>query len=338
MTTRLLATLLTSTLFAAACTDAPDDVDTIATDLELESGGLDTADEAPEFGDPTFAQAALEADATMSDPMTNDTEVARLRALPNAQHARIAIVWGQLPPDRSAATPHDWSGTIAINRGGLVIRRTIGFEQPTDRVAPRTARDSIAFHSTTQPFADGLVLEVVTDATDPAAVSLTYTSADGTVTATVPMSALIAGPVSQDVGTDGNRIIVTGLRRGDACDHGFMRGRWHQVRPGLGRFMGVVADEDGTPIGHLRGIWGARRSGERVLFAKYIANDGGFRGIFAGHYRDGNFTGRWLIGSGDHGKAQGHYRENAPGDLIGGAFVGRWAETSCAADLPADAP
>ena len=336
MTTRLFATLLTSTLFVTACTEAPDDADTILAELELDNGGLDTADEAAEFGDPVFAAADLEADATVADPMDADAEVARLRAAPGASRLRVAMVWGQLPPDRDATTARDWGGRIEISSGGLVIRRRIGFEAATDRVLPRTTPSAIDFDSTTRPFADGLVLEVVTDAADLSTVALTYTSRDGATTATVPLATLLAGPVSTAVGTDGNRIIVTGLRRGaDACDHGFMRGRWHALRRGVGRFVGVVSNDDGEPIGHLRGIWGTRRDGNRMFFSKYIARDGGFRGIFVGRWADGDFQGRWLISTGDHGRAQGHYREGAPGPRVGGAFVGRWAETSCAADLPA---
>ena len=81
----------------------------------------------------------------------------------------------------------------------------------------------------------------------------------------------------------------------------------------------------------------SRQNGERVFFTKYIDRDGRFRGLFVGHHADGEFAGRWVIGTGDHGRAGGHYREGLPGPATGGAFVGRWAETSCAADLP-DAP
>ena len=69
------------------------------------------------------------------------------------------------------------------------------------------------------------------------------------------------------------------------------------------------------------------------MFAKYISRDGHFRGIFAGTWGDGSFRGRWIISTGDHGVAGGRYRESAPGDEVGGAFIGRWAETSCAAGL-----
>ena len=53
-----------------------------------------------------------------------------------------------------------------------------------------------------------------------------------------------------------------------------------------------------------------------------------------GSYAAGAFHGRWIIGTGDHGLIQGMYRDGAAAEAIGGAFVGRWAETSCAGDLP----
>lgn len=329
-------TLASASLFAAACGEVTPDPDSIAGDLELENGGLDTTDEAPQFDDPAFVEAALEADADVADPLAADTEIDDLRTDPATQRLRVAVVWGQLPPDRSTPTARVWDGRIAIDAGAIVVRRTIGFEDATDRIAPREVRQAVRFTSSTRPFADGVVLEVLTRAPDLSAVTLTYTSADGATTVAVPLATLLAGPASTDVDALGNRVVVTALRQDDACDHGFMRGRWHQLRAGVGRFMGVVSDADGAPIGHLRGIWGARRNGERVFFAKYISPDGGFRGIFAGHYREGQFAGRWLVSTGDHGRAQGRYRESAPGAEVGGHFVGRWAETSCAADLPAD--
>jgi hypothetical protein len=334
MRTLRLSTLFACTLLAAACTDPPDDAEEIGSSLELENGGLDTADEAPEFDAvESFAAAAIETDAAYTDPMDTDSEVASLRVLPGVARLRVAAAWGQLPPDRTTPTPRDWSGRIEVSRGALVVRHRIGFEAATDRLRPRTSRTSVEFDSVTQPFADGLVLEVLADA-DLGAVTLSYTGDDGTQFS-VRLADLLAGPQSTAPDALGNRMAVVALRRDrDDCDHGFMRGRWHAVREGMGRFLGVVSDADGAPIGHLRGIYGTRRDGAQVFFAKYIDRDGHFRGIFAGHYREGVFAGRWLTRDGEHGRAGGHYREGIPGPETGGAFLGRWAETSCAADLP----
>ncbi len=320
---------------AGACTDTPEDeADQIVSSLELENGGLDTEDEAPSFDSPeVFASAAIEADAVYADAMDRDSEVVALRARGDVQRLRVAAVWGRMPPSREEVTRRDWSGRIEVSRGAIVIRRRIGFEEATDRVLDRTGRTAVNFRSVTGPFADGLVLEVLADA-DLGAVTLSYIPDSGERLDLV-LSDLVGGPVSTERDADGNRIVVTALRRDrDDCDHGFMRGRWHALRAGLGAFMGVVSDADGATIGHLRGIYGTRRNGEQVFFSKYIDRDGRFRGIFAGHYRDGAFAGRWIISTGDHGRAGGHYRESLPGPEVGGAFVGRWAETSCAADLP----
>jgi hypothetical protein len=322
---------------ALACTsDGPPTEDEIASALELENGGLDTTDEAPMFGDEaTFRDASLEADRTGTDPSVTDPEVIALRERPGVEGRRVLILWGQLPPDRMAE-PRVWDGALALNRGALIVRREVGFDGATDAVLARTVRTTVAFTSTTRPFVDGLVLEVLDpEPTAATPLVLTYTPRGGGDSLRFALRELADGPIAYDVGANGDQMVATALRveNDDACDHGFMRGRWHQVRPRLGRFLGVISDEDGATIGHVRGIWGARQNGDRVLFAKYIAVDGSFRGIFNGTWGDGAFRGRWIISTGDHGIAAGRYRESAPGDAVGGHFIGRWAETSCAAGI-----
>ena len=119
-----------------------------------------------------------------------------------------------------------------------------------------------------------------------------------------------------------------GHRRTDTCQHGFLRGRWHAMSPNAGVYAGLVLDTDGEPTGHIRGIYGQRRTGESVFFGKFIARDGGFRGILLGTYEDGHFDARWLDRGGDRGMLRGMYR---PGETLrAGRFLGRWAETTCA--------
>lgn len=341
MRTLGLPALLACSLVAAAgaCTDGPEDeADVIVSSLELENGGLDTADEAPAFGETElFDSASIENSAAVTDTMDRDTEVVALRDRTDVQRLRVAVVWGQLPPNREAPSAHDWSGRIEVSRGAIVVRRRIGFEEATDRLMPRDTRTAVAFQSVTRPFADGLVLEVLADA-DLAGITISYVPNTGE-RLDLALGRLLEGPVSTDRDADGNRIIVTALRRDrDDCDHGFMRGRWHALRQGVGAFRGIITNADGEPIGHMRGIYGQRRNGEQVFFGKFIGEDGAFRGLFAGHYRDGNFVGRWLTRAGEHGRLGGHYRESLPGPEVGGMYMGRWAETSCAADLPEDRP
>jgi hypothetical protein len=331
----LLAQLLVpSALGLVACTTSED-----APDLESANGGLTLDDEAPAFGDEAgLAAAAIEPDAPYADPMESDPAVAAAREAPDGVAYRAIIVWGQMPASREVAAATDWSGGFALNRGALVVRRTIGFEDATDGITPRTDRASVAFTSATRPASDGLVIAVFDPTPDAAeALTLTYTPATGAAV-TVEVEALTTGRsvlVADDLG---NRMVAAAVARTvDVCDRGFLRGRWHVGPDGNGVFLGVVTDDDMTPVGHVRGVHGTRRNGEQVFFGKFIGLAGRFRGIFAGRYRDGAFGGLWRTRALDAGSLAGDYTIGE--DEGEGSFVGTWAERRCNVALgPDDAP
>lgn len=323
---RQLPLALIAVLPAACLTnDAPTPIEEVTSDLELENGGFDTVDESALFGmDATFAGAAIEGTSDISDEMSADVTAMDIAG---AEAHDMALVWGRLPPDITATDAVDWTGTLELSRGGMMIRRRLGFEEATDRVLPRTRRDLIEIQSRTRPFADGLVLRIFDDRPgDAEPIRLTYRSADGTRVNTIELRELRDGPVVRDDG-DGNRMIAAGRRRNDGCAHGVMRGRWHAMTPNAGVYLGVVANAAGEPIGHVRGIYGERRNGDSVLFGKFIARDGRFTGVINGNYHDGQFEARWLDRQGDHGVLKGRFFEGA--SLRAGAYVARWAETSC---------
>lgn len=325
-----LALLLATS--ATACVDrTPATTDEVAAALEQENGGLDTADEAPLFdADEAFAAAAIEADTTVSDELASDPAMTALAHPPagvTVDARDLVIVWGRFPADRDATTGRDWSGELKISRGAMLVRKKIAFEQATDRVLPRTSRDAISFSSVTRPAADGLVLTVF-DPQPGTPLTLTYTPVTGSAHS-IDLSQLASGPIVVDAG-DGNRILIAGHRRTDTCQHGFVRGRWRALTPKLNGYLGVVASSDGEPIGHIRGIAGERKSGEVVMFGKFIDRDGHFLGLVKGTYENGRFAARWLDRQGDHGVLGGVYFPGA-NDSAGG-FLGRWAETSCAAN------
>jgi len=233
-----------------------------------------------------------------------------------------------MPADRDATTGRDWSGQLQLSRGGMLIRHRIAFEDATDRVLPRTSRDVIAFESQTRPAADGLLLTVFDpDAANANPLTLTYTPNGGTARS-LDLSQLANGPIVVDAG-DGNKIVVAGHRRA-ACDHGFLRGRWHALSQNANAFLGVVADSDGNPVGHIRGIAGQRQNGDHVMFGKFINREGQFKGLLKGTYENGKFVARWIDRAGDHGVINGVYFPGAT--ERGGGFLGRWAETSCDAN------
>jgi hypothetical protein len=244
---------------------------------------------------------------------------------------KVIVLWGKMPADRAADEHRDWSGTLKSSRGGMVVRRTLGFEDATDHLLPRPSLDTVAFQSVTRPFIDGLALTVF----DPqpsasSALTLTYTPGDGSTAYTFDLSQLATGPIVVDAG-NGYKMVAIGHRRhADPCDHGFMHGRWHALSPHLGRFLGVVTDEDGVRTGHVRGVFGQRRNGDAVVFGKFIDHAGKFRGLLIGSFENGEYHARWIDRQGDHGGAHGAYFEGAAANT--GRFLGRWAETSCSAD------
>ena len=314
---------------AVACVDNASptaDSSTAQSALERDNGGETTADEPPMFGDETAFQAAgIEADVAASDSMASDPSVTTIASAPGVASHRVIIIWGKLPADSNSAA-RDWSGSLQISRGALVVGRTIGFEDATDHLLPRTSKDIVPFQSVTKPFVDGVALRVLDpspSATDP--LTLTYTPNNG-ATYSLDLAQLANGPLVVDAG-DGFKIVAAAVRDQD-CEHGFMRGRWHQLLPNLGVYRGLVVGPEGGVIGHVRGIYGQRKNGDDVLFGKFIDDAGHFKGVLAGTYGSGSFDARWLVASGDHGRIEGKYFESQ--DVRGGLFIARWADSTCA--------
>jgi hypothetical protein len=323
----------------AACLDkgSGNDTQDVSTAIEQPNGGLDTTDEAPVFGaDTEFAQAAIEVDASASDTLATDPATTAIDRASAVAGFRMIIVWGKIPGDPNAQDSRDWTGSLKVSRGGLIVRRTIAFEDKTDQLLPRTSLDTVSFKSVTRPYVDGLALTVLDPMPSATATqTLTYTPADGSTAYTLDLAQLAAGPIVVDAG-NGFKIVAIGHHRQvAACDRGFMRGRWHALSPHLGRFLGVVTNEDGDGVGHVRGVFGQRRNGDSVLFGKFIDREGHFRGLLVGSFDNGEYHARWIDRQGEHGTAHGAYFEGAT--PTAGQFLGRWAEASCSAD-PVAAP
>jgi hypothetical protein len=330
--TSSLPLLLLLALPTMACLDRGNDKQDVSSDLERTNGGFDTTDEAPAFAaDVELGEAAIEADATAVDTLAADPATVEMERASAGRGFKLVVVWGKMPADRDAQVPRDWSGSFKVSRGGLVVRRTIAFEDRTDHLLPRTSLDTVDFQSVTEPYADGLALTVLDPTLSPTTpLTLTYTPANGTTSYTLDLAQLIAGPIVVDAG-GGFKMMAIGHRRQDAaCDSGFMRGRWHALSPHLGRFIGVVTDADGDRVGHVRGVFGQRRDGASVMFGKFIDREGHFRGLLGGSFADGEYRARWIDRQGDHGAAHGAYVEGAEAST--GRFMGRWAEASCATD------
>lgn len=340
----LLTTVLLGALLAlglAACGDSGGDdegggedaaeVQAIEQALEMEDGGLNTEDDAPVFGDEaTFEELGeLAEDEVVQDEVAEDAEVVAAEEHPHAKAFAVSLAWGQLRlnPDVAAATV--WEGTVTVNRGALVVRRRILFEEGDSFTRPD--RRTVAFESTTRPHRDGLLLHWVLspemDVDVEGVPAMTFTSGD--YSATVTVGQMIRHLRVDEVGdAAGNRVAVHAFElRPGLCAQGFLTGRWISApgRDDLGRWIGRWVQADGSLAGHLRGVWGRRQDGERVLFARYIDRTGTFRGLIRGRYADGAFAGVYV--DPEHkvlGRLGGHYVLATEGERRGGFFRGRW--------------
>ncbi len=337
------AAFLSSALACAAvgCTgNVPADdgeVAAISAALEQQNGGLTMTDEAPAFNDAaSFAAADLpEPEQAFSDAMEASAPVKADLGTPGMSVVRVAMLWGQIPANPENQKVVDWSGTISINRGALLVRRVIRFEDKTDKLLPRTDKQSVSFTSMTRPANDGLRLDIIDptpakEASEP--LTLSYENKSGKVF-TVAVAALEDGPKTKVIDDAGDRVVAMAAPKiAIDCEHGTLGGKWHALKDGpkgVGKMIGVVRNDDGDPIGHIKGIYGHKKNGEEVFFGKYIDLAGHFKGIYGGHYDGGRFEGHWLVKDGDHGGLGGEYIEDVPGPAVGGHYLGRWAEAKC---------
>jgi hypothetical protein len=154
-----------------------DDYDAI--DFNALDGGLTDTDEAIAFDDDGLkAMLAVEEGDEVDDPMSRDPLVLRMEERSRNRHqyedgecptfTYAQLRWGMLrgPEDSTRVEgPCDkteWTGTLRVDRGTIVVKRKIRFEYPADHVVfPRLDRQTVAFVSNTWCGMDGLVIQII---------------------------------------------------------------------------------------------------------------------------------------------------------------------------------
>ena len=315
-----------------------EDTAQVTDDLAQPNGGFTTANEAASFGiADEFTAAAIEADSgDPGDNMATDPTVSAMAGSGTVVARDVLVMWGNIPRGPNG-DKRDWTGSWTVSRGAMIVRRTIAFEARDHLNLPRADAQTVAFTSHTKPASDGLALTLLDNAVTGAAspLTLTYAPADPTLSADtfqITVSDLDAGPVVIDAG-DGDKIVAVAETPVDACDGGFMRGRFHAVgantaaNGGVGVYLGVVTNRAGAPVGAVRGIYGNNK-----VFGKFIDLQGNFVGLINGEYDATNdFQAKWIDRSGsEHGHLHGHYFDSTAVD--GGHFMARWAEAGCSQD------
>ena len=298
----------------------------------------------PNFGDARIEgldDAATELE--YADPLEESAEVRALRESPEAQIIHASVLWGQLRGNRDATELKDWTGRLHVNRGTILVRRTLQFEGRTDQLLPRTERSALAFTSLTRPHRDGLIITIIDptpDADEPLVLSY-ENRINPEMNARVSVASLLREPQSMLVDRSGNRMLAAAVERGHcgtrihltpnsddtAPSNGFLAGVWRRVGDNRGEILGRVRACNGRNIGHVRGVYGRRQNGRQVFFAKYINLEGRTMGLLRGSYGDGQFTGRWVNRDRERGTVRGYYRSAEAGNRHpDGVFIGTWSE------------
>jgi hypothetical protein len=254
-------------------------------------------------------------------------------AQPGATAYRVALVWGHLPAAQDAtnndSTPvaETWTGDVSVTAGAIGLKRTIAFDA-NDHVTARVDPTTLSFVSHTLPYVDGLLLRVVI----PAGATPTLHFATAALTTDIDLSQLTtkAGGVQRLASDASEGLSWVGFAEDPGCARGFVHGRWVKDQAALGRLRGVVSDQDGERIGHLRGLWGhaAKRDAD-VWFDKYIGAAGDAKGLAFGKYDNGEFSGLWAAKDEkdvDTGTVEGFYSDALDKDDGRGVWVGRWSE------------
>lgn len=303
-------------------------------DLEDPSGGYDTDDEQPAFGDAEFA-AMFEEDPEVADTVGDETDVIDMEDEPQARIYYLRLLWGQLRCDTEIEEVTDWAGSIRVDRGAIVVKRRIKFENLTDWVVlPREDEKVVDLYSLTRSHHDGLLLKII-DPT-PELDEINELVIDmGPAQITVAVADLDGYEGLVDIDDLGNQVSLQSPRILD-CPNGFLHGVWAKRGANeRGVFRGVFTSYEGGILGHLRGHWGIDDAGERVFRGKYIGRDGAFRGLIDGTWTPdtdsprgfGSFEGEWMDENEDsQGELGGHYRR---GFRRGGFFGGRWVSGEC---------
>lgn len=292
-------------------------------------GGFDTKNEEIAFGDEELLNE-LTADAEVDDEISSDPEIiADLSSdLITAYFSRIT--WGYLDGNPDAELNVDWSGSIEVNRGTLVILRTIRFEGHDHIDLPRESRKKITFSSFTKPHFDGIAIAIIDNEPSSDIEGVLKINA-GLYSKELTFSELESIELIESFGSAGHEVSIIG-REKDLVPFagGFLDGHWIKTRPHGGEFKGRWIHSTGLNAGYLKGIWGIDKQKNKVFYGKYINYNGKFQGLIAGNWdyifddNIGSFKGHWIAKDFTKiGILLGHFKTGYPGDRRG-FFHGHW--------------
>jgi len=281
----MLAALL---IWAVSCSNNPTEPEnqTEVINLNDPTGGFLAIDEAPGFGDPDLLAEASNSD-DYDDAMLADSILDTIISDSTAGFYHLHMLWGQLRLDSSVTTMTDWTGSLTVSRGGLVVRRVIAFEPGQDSVLERTDRTLVEWVSFTSIHHDGLDIDIFVPpdtATTPEPVTVAFET--GPYSRTFDISELVAlDTIVYLDDADSNAVAFHAFRLDRMpCARGFLAGHWGFDDNGDGVFRGMWMTNTGRISGWLRGAWGVNDDGDNVFFGKWVSRSGRFEGFLRGRW------------------------------------------------------
>lgn len=337
----LLALVL---IWATGCSQNPADPDQNSQALSNFFGGYEAVAEAPAFGDAQMASDDA-SEIEFDDPILLSPGVDSLVSHPEVGLYHLRVVWGRLEFDSTVASATDWSGSITVSSGGVVVRRLIRFEEGQDYLLDRTDRKLLEWVSVTTVHNDGLAMDIFVPLADSIRDSGGVTVAPFTLTfETGPYSRTFSSEELMRLDTivyldDSNAVAFHAFRMDHSpCPRGFLAGRWGFDEEGEGVFMGRWMDRGGRIVGHLKGHFGRDEMDQKIFVGKWISADGNFEGFVRGRWemhpdfhadeRAFEWAGGWFAGgifTADRvqiGVLGGRFVVSS--DPRGGFFQGRW--------------
>jgi hypothetical protein len=326
--------VLNGCIFDSAQNINNDNTEVEVPDLEDEFGGYRPTNEAPGFGDPEILAEFVE-DQDVVDLLDTDPQIAEAMEDSLVEVYFLRITWGNLEWDTTATAVMDWSGKAQIDKGSLVLLRTIRFE-PADRIhRPRPNRQTLEWTSYTRPHFDGIYIAIVVLPSDTSSAEGSLTFSTTPFSRTFNYSELDSINVIYSVDEEGNEIAFRGCKKELVpCGNGFLEGRWIRTARHKGVFKGRWITRDGSLAGHFMGHWGIRRNGQKVFFGKCISHNGEFRWLIRARWEYAHWQGEnrgWFVGEWfdrnrvARGVLKGHFRV---GGQMGrkGFFEGGWEQ------------
>ncbi|MCK5127877.1 MAG: hypothetical protein KAR42_16590 [candidate division Zixibacteria bacterium] len=319
----------------SGCSSSVDPVET-GTTLE-DFGSFKPTDESPNFDDADIAELTTEAEEVeVADPAALSPIVTAVENADVPEIYTMRVVWGNLERDSGVTDLTDWSGTLTLSRGAVIVKRTIRFEPGQDYLLPRY--DSLGiihpevlnYVSKTSWHFDGLRLNLyIPPSVTDEVVTLTYESENLSMTFNIDELEDLDTLISIGFG---NAISFQSISYDPTVStRGSLAGRWGRDDEGNGIFYGKWIGAHGNLMGTLKGEWGTDEEGNQVFAGKYIDINGQFEGLIkgvwairgVGHNAAGHFKGRIYNSELEPiGMLKGHFKRG--NNCKSGYFAGRW--------------